>query len=176
MLHSGTLLLAYAFTWQVIMPVQAQFLAKLPSFAIIMYLPFGIKVISAYFEGWRSMVYLAPGAAIGLGLFTNLPFDNPLTYLTFLASYSTAPAVFCLLDWALGRDRQFHPPKVAWRILLFGGLVSSVVSPVLIHLVRYQTLPSTDFALSLTKYMVGDIFGLVAVLFLLLAVFRLSRV
>ncbi|WP_415402120.1 hypothetical protein [Tateyamaria sp. SN3-11] len=175
MLHSGTLLLAYAFTWQVIMPVQANFLTQLPSLAMVMYLPFGIKVISAFFEGWRSMVYLAPGAAIGLGLFTNLRFDAPLTYLTFLASYGAAPAVFCLLDWALGRDRQFHSPKVGWRILLFGGLVTSVVSPVMIHLVRYQTMPSSDFALSLTKYMVGDIVGLVAVLFLLLAVFRLSR-
>jgi len=157
------------------MPAQGLFLTMLPTLATLFYLPFGIKVISAFFEGWRSIVYMAPGIVIGNLFWVNMAFDASTTYLTWAASYGTAPAIFAMLDWTIREDRRNVSSGQAWRTMIAGGAASSVIISVLIHITRHRNIPQDDFIASMLKYMVGDMLGLLAVLALLMGVFRFMR-
>lgn len=174
-LHSGALVIAYVVTWELIMPGQRLFMTMLPTLATLFYLPFGIKVISAFFEGWRSIVYMMPGIAIGNMYWVNMPFDTLTTYATWAASYGTAPAIFAMLDWTIRDDRRNVTAGQAWRTMIVGGAVSSVLISVLVHVIRHRNIPQDDFIVSMLKYMVGDMLGLLAILALLMCVFRYIR-
>lgn len=157
------------------MPGQTLFMPMLPTLATLFYLPFGIKVISAFFEGWRSIIYMMPGIVVGNIFWVEMPFDKTVTYITWAASYGTAPAIFAMLDWTIRDDRRNVTAGQAWRTMIAGGAAASVVISVLIHVIRHRNVPQDDFIASMFKYMMGDMLGLVAILALLLYVFRHMR-
>ncbi len=174
-LHSGALVIAYVVTWELIMPGQKLFMTMLPTLATLFYLPFGIKVISAFFEGWRSIIYMTPGIAIGNMYWVNMPFDALTTYAAWAASYGTAPAIFAMLDWTIRNDRRNVTAGQAWRTMIVGGAASSVIISVLVHVIRHRNIPQDDFIVSMLKYMIGDMLGLLTILALLMCVFRYMR-
>ncbi|MBY5934251.1 hypothetical protein KUV51_14675 [Tateyamaria omphalii] len=174
-LHSGALMLAYFVTWELIMPGQRMFMTMLPTLATLFYLPFGIKVISAFFEGWRCIIYMAPGIVIGNFFWVGMPFDTATTYITWLASYGTAPAIFAALDWATQDDRRRVTAGQAWRTMIAGGAAASVAISVLVHVIRHRNIPQDDFILSMLKYMIGDMLGLLLILAILMGLFRYLR-
>lgn len=157
------------------MPGQKLFMTMLPTLATFFYLPFGIKVISAFFEGWRSIIYMMPGVFIGNLFWVGMPFDTVVTYMTWAASYGTAPAMFAMLDWTIRDDRRNVTAGQAWRTMIAGGAAASVVISVLVHMIRHRNIPQEDFIASMLKYMVGDMLGLLAILALLMGVFRYMR-
>ena len=173
--HSSAVVLAYAITWTAIMPAQTLMMPMLPTLATLFFLPFGIKVISAFFEGWRSILYLFPGVIIGNWFWVNMPFDAPTTYLAWMASYGTAPFIFAMIDWTTRNDRRQVNAGQAWRTMIVGGALSSVIISVLIHIIRHRNVPQEEFILSMLKYMIGDMLGLLTVLALLMCVFRFLR-
>ncbi|KIC50897.1 hypothetical protein [Tateyamaria sp. ANG-S1] len=174
-MHSGAIIVAYFVTWELIMEGQRLFMPMLPTLATLFYLPFGIKVISAFFEGWRCLIYLAPGIVVGNIFWVGMPFDTIVTYITWLASYGTAPAIFATLDWATREDRRNVTAGRAWRTMIAGGAAASVMISVLVHVIRHRNIPHDDFILSMFKYMIGDMLGLLLVLALLMGLFRYMR-
>ncbi|WP_147111445.1 hypothetical protein [Tateyamaria sp. syn59] len=174
-LHSGALIVAYFLTWELIMDGQRMLMPMLPTLATLFYLPFAVKVISAFFEGWRCILYLTPGILIGNIFWVGMPFDSTVTYFTWLASYGAAPAIFAALDWATRDDRRNVTAGQAWRTMIAGGAAASVLISVLVHVIRHRNVPQDDFILSMLKYMVGDMLGLLLVLAVLMGVFRYMR-
>lgn len=175
-LHSGVVILAYTLTWWVIIPIQSHFLASMATIATVMYLPFGVKLISAFFEGWRSIVFMGPGVVMANVIFIQLPFSSVLTYIALFVSYATAPAIFFVLDWAARYDRRELCAARAWRTLILAGGISSILIPVLIHVIYHDVIPQDEFILSLFRFMVGDMTGLLTVLAILALTFRILRI
>ena len=177
LLSSGALLAALVVTWQIIRPLQAEYATILPSMAPLMiYLPFGIKALCAYFDGFWSMVFLMPGALLANQVFFHNPWELPSTWLAILASYASAPFVFLLMDWATLADRRRHSlhPR-AWRVVLFGGAVSSLLGASLVHVIKSGRIPEGQALRSLATYALGDLLGLIATMFILMWIFRLQR-
>lgn len=174
-LHSGTVLLAYIISWMIFLPIQHKFFPTLNGLVALVYLPFGIKIISAFFEGWRSMVYLAPGVVIANALFIQMPFTNWSTYLTLLFSYGMAPTVFKLLDWLKADGSRTLTASQAWRTLVLGGAISSIAISLLVHAVWRDAIDQDIVMNSIFEFIVGDMLGLAAVLTILCAVFRATR-
>jgi len=176
-LHSGALLAALVITWQVIRPLQAQVAPVIsPLIPLVVYLPFGIKVLCAYFDGFRSVLYLMPGALLANQFFFHNPWDMPGTWLAILASYGSAPAVFLLMDWAAlsARPRAGLHPR-AWRVVLVGGVVASLLGASLVHVIKQGRIPDGQAMTSLMTYALGDMLGLVVMMLLLVWLFRLAR-
>ncbi|WP_417268525.1 hypothetical protein [Celeribacter baekdonensis] len=170
--HSGALFLAMAVTWLVISPLQKLILPQIGMLgggAILIYLPFGIKIISAFFEGWRSILYLLPGAILASVLFIDLPWGSSRTYISLCISYGTAPFIFSAIDWASRCGHHVPPsPELSWRKLIAVGFLSSIMISLLIHIfyVPHDTA-SFDLRLNAIKFALGDMLGLIAVLALL---------
>jgi len=56
--------LAFATTFAVVMPVQNSVLPAFGNYASLLFLPHGVRVIGAWMYGWRSLLFLAPGAVL----------------------------------------------------------------------------------------------------------------
>ncbi|MFP4326894.1 MAG: hypothetical protein ACLFQL_02705 [Paracoccaceae bacterium] len=173
---SCALFLGVVVTYAVVLPVQAWFLPTLSTDAALIYLPFGIKILAAYFNGWRSVPYLLPGALLANLVYFDNPMSEWITYATLAISYGTPPAVFALLDWSTLSDRRRDlPPRAGWRVLVVGGLISSLLSGLLLHLLWQGTLPGGEVLSSMMKYIIGDFAGLAATLAASMAVNRALR-
>ena len=170
--HSGALFLAMVLTWLVISPLQKLILPQTKVQGIsatLIYLPFGIKIISAFFEGWRSVLYLLPGAVLASVLFMDLSWTSSRTYISLCISYGTAPLIFSAVNWA--SHCAHHPvpsPELSWRKLIAVGFLSSIMISLLIHLFYvYPNTQSVDIRLNAIKFALGDMLGLITVLMLL---------
>ncbi|WP_040402261.1 hypothetical protein [Celeribacter baekdonensis] len=170
--HSGALFLAMAITWLVISPLQKLILpqTKVQNIsATLIYLPFGIKIISAFFEGWRSVLYLLPGAVLSSVLFMDLSWATSYAYISLCISYGTAPLIFSAVNWA--SHCVHHPaprPELSWRKLIAVGFLSSVMISLLIHIFYiYPNTQSVDIRINAIKFALGDMLGLITVLLLL---------
>ena len=64
LLISGAYLLAFFLTFSAVMPLQEAVMPAFSSYASIMFLPHGVRVIAAWLYGWRALVLLAPGAIL----------------------------------------------------------------------------------------------------------------
>ena len=174
--HSALLVAAFLVTMEVIFPLQVSFLPDLQTTAMLFYLPFGIRVISAFFEGWRSIPFLLPGAFIGNWIYFASPFTSDERSLTILIVYTIPPAIFFLIDWLTQTDRRNVTAKtVAWRTLLVGGVFSSLIASLLVHVLVYHQMPRMDLLESSMIYVLGDISGLALLLIILSTAFSLRR-
>jgi hypothetical protein len=171
--HSGALFCAYALTFWLITPMQNAFLVSAGAFGIMVYLPFGVKVLSAYFERWNAILYMAPGMFMANWLVLKLPFSMPINIALFAVSYCTSPAVFFVLDWTLKIDRLSIDLSRAWRILVVGSVIIAVLDSLVINLIVQQVaLPPHITVASILGLIISDTLGLIAVLAILIAVFR----
>lgn len=176
LLHSGCLLVAYCIAWMVVRPVQHYFLQLLSTFGVIFYMPFGIKLVSAYFEGWRSMIYLAPGVILANLLFINLPFNQLSSAMMLTVSYATAPAMFALLAYRDSAEPRYGmSPRDDWRRLLIGGMLTTFIVSTTVNVMYFSHLSAYMTVVSMFRLMVGDILGLLATLFVLTMSFRVAQ-
>lgn len=115
---------SYFMTVHLITPVQS---AYLPSFTMsLLFLPHGVRVLSAWIHGWRSVLYLLPGAVL-----CNLHFAGDRAFqsdvlLGTLGSLIAAPMAFALvrqvmpgLPLSVGRTRLFAVLGVGFLASVF---------------------------------------------------------
>ena len=170
--HSGALFCAYALTFWLIIPMQNALFVSISAFSIVVYLPFGVKVILAYFERWNAILYLAPGMFLANWLVLKLPFSTPINIALFAVSYCTPPAVFFVLDWTLKIDRLSIDLSRAWRILVVGSVIVAVLNSLVINLIVQEVALPNITAASILGLIISDMLGLITVLAILIAVFR----
>lgn len=155
---------SYFCTVYVVAPVQS---ALVPSTVMsLLFLPHGVRVLAAWLYGWRSVVYLLPGAVL-----CNLHFAGdrafaPDVVLGTLASLVASPVAFFLvrramphLETALGRTRQ--------STVVLVGFLASVLNLTALRL-AYGLEPQEGVVI-----FVGDTSGLLASMLVLWGVVRL---
>lgn len=162
---------AFFVTFELIAPVQALFFPEFSSRASLLFLPHGVRVLSAWLLGWRSIFALLPGVFLvflyvaGTGAFA------PSRLAAIAIAVSVPTVVFYGLR-GLGWDlfpRLGRKPRWAW--IMGAGLIISIVTSILTNWVFGSSLEDY-FA-----YLIGDFFGLFFLLLLLLMGFRhLGRV
>lgn len=173
-IHSMALLLAALITWHVIQPLQDYALGASLAGTLI-FLPFGVKVISAFFEGWRSVLLLMPGAIAANAAFWQLPFDEATTWLAIVASYSIAPACFSVADVILRQDRRETNAHLSWRLIILCGLASSILGALLLNLILSRASALFGRLDAFLSFAIGDFLGLIAVLSAVTLAVRLWR-
>lgn len=152
-----------------LVPIQSLFLPELENYAALIFLPHGVRVLTAWLYGWRSLLLLAPSALLTHSyLYGSYGFS--IEYF-FAALFG----IFCatLSFWVLskmGLEFRYSKSEVAsWRQILIAGGVAS-----LINVVGTSTFYGFD-SMSSFAYFIGDLGGLLAMLVILMMWFRLRR-
>lgn len=160
---------AFAFTFAILMPAQRLVLPEFAHHASILFLPHGVRVLTAWLYGWRAMLLLAPSALLTHAyLFGTAGFSGSY-FFAALFGILCATSSFWLFA-KLGMD--FHQEQerlIFWREILMTGSFASIINVA-------GTSYFYGFEIqSASAYFVGDLGGLLTCMVMLMLVFRWMR-
>jgi hypothetical protein len=138
-------------------------------YASLLFLPHGVRVISAWLFGWKSVLYLAPASYIAhywrLG---ELSLSTPVFFMPIFGIVCVA-LVFELVA-RFGVDLRLKAGYVApWKDILLVGAIGSVVNAFGANLIVQNSIDTMLF------YLLGDVLGMIVLFLVLILVFRLAR-
>lgn len=171
--------LCHGLTALLITPLQNQLLPDVTLFASLLYLPHGVRVLSAWLLGWRAFLPLGLGAAASQVLFSPVEpgsVTDPVMIASIAIGASSALLAFELSRLVgrplyAGRER-----RVDWRALLLVGAVASVLNSVGQVVVFSGRILPDHMLFIVATYAVGDLLGLVVTTLGLMMIFRWMRI
>ncbi|WP_246097300.1 hypothetical protein [Ruegeria faecimaris] len=141
-------------TFEVLMPLQNVFFPEYPSKASLLFLPHGVRVLSAWLLGWRAIFALLPGVFLVFAFLGGSDVFLPNRLAAIAIAVTTVPAVFYLCKW-VGFDLFPHPDrKPCWSCVMGVGIVTSILVSVLTN------LAFGSGGLEYIAFLIGDISGL----------------
>ncbi len=166
---SGSYILAFFATFMFVMPFQNIVFPTFGNYASLLFLPHGVRVVSAWLYGWRSIALLAPGAVIThsyLYGFDGFSFDYLMA--VFFGMFCAA-----LSFWSFARMgmefRMHNSARRNWRdVMLVGGAAS------ILNAGGTAVFFGNDVATMSARF-VGDLTGMVVSTYILMLIFRLVR-
>ncbi|WP_299667037.1 hypothetical protein [uncultured Ruegeria sp.] len=141
-------------TFEVLMPLQNMFFPEYPSYASLLFLPHGVRVLSAWLLGWRAIFALLPGVVIVFAMIGGWDVLLPSRLLAIGIAVTIVPAVFYAckaMGWDLFPRADRNP---CWLCVMGVGIITSVLVSV---------LTNTAFGSTTAEYiafLIGDISGL----------------
>lgn len=174
--YSGALILATIVSQEILHPVQGMIHGRYfpdhdqPHFTLL-YFPFGVRIIAAFVEGWKSVLYVLPGCLLLRINGYDMGIDSQQIELQALCIV-VPPLVFSILDWENRVCRTISDPHQAWRTLFLGGFFAAVLNIHVFHLARTD---HRDGLMTLEEdlmFTFGGMLGLFLLLYLSLFVLR----
>ena len=161
--------ISIGFTKSIITPFQMDYFPEIAAFAALFFLPHGVRILAAWYFGWRSVIYLFLANCFSSVLFYN---DDPWTW-TLFASYMIVSTVaiitfelFRISGWNLYAKGETKPYQV-WKSLVLIGIVSSILNSLAFNILyRNDILPENSIG-TMFSYMIGDSTGTFALVLLL---------
>lgn len=159
----------------VVVPVQDWFGLD-ASYAALLFLPHGIRVVTTYLLGPLSGFLHLAFATFIVDYALNFQYYSPtkLSYSLSIIGAISAPLAYMLTKFFVG-EKNLSLENVnirTWRIILLVCLLSSVINSLGQSLaLNYLAHTKPDITLVL-KYMAGDFFGAFTVFLLLMYLFR----
>ena len=166
---------AYIIQTYVILPFEIASAGHIGSLASVLFLPHAVRVLSVWLLGPKAFFALFPASLFISYLFLRADFD-PITLflITLWGSASTVIAFEFLRIMSL----DVYPKQsesINWRSLVFAGCLASFFNSVGgTYLKREGLMPAEIFEL-LSRYLIGDIGGLLFCLFVLMLLLRYCR-
>ena len=139
-------------------------------------LTFGLRMIVAFFEGYRSILYFLPGALFFDDMTLGLSLTHSEAIITQLAILSVAPAIYHLADWAFARHHldMLNGPE-GWRILFAGTLVVALIETLCVMLLNQGIFSNVALSLPMIAIFASKIAAVILLLATLLAIYRFSK-
>jgi hypothetical protein len=162
-------LTAFYMTFELLMPVQDAFFPEFSSHASLLFLPHGVRVLSAWLLGWRSVIALAPGVFLAFLYVAGLEVFAPSRLIGILIAITVPAATFHafkLMKWNLSPEPERMP---CWPCAMVVGIAISVLSSLLTNY-AFGSGPQDYLA-----YLVGDILGLLFLTAILMFIFQTLR-
>ena len=165
-----------AVQYLVIMPIETMMVKRNVTFVSLLYLPHAVRVLGAWMVGPKSVLALIPASICVY--FATCPDTRPLTPADFIipvVGSLCAPVAFELMRFVRIDVYPKSTGVISWRTLVFAGLLSSIINSFFSTLFLDGRFPIEDTFDILTRFVIGDVMGLVVVLLLsvgLLKVFR----
>jgi hypothetical protein len=160
---------AYMLSIYALLPFQSSYTPQLASYASLLFLPHGVRVLAAWLYGWKAIPLVAPAAL--LTHWMNLGADG----FTLGGMIGVFSGIVCaaLTFWTLsqiGMDFRLTADKRAnWRDIMLAGSIASVINTF-----GMGWAFDHNFA-TLGGYFIGDISGMFACMFVLMFVFSAQR-
>ncbi len=166
---SAANLMTYFLSIDVLLPLQAEYTPQIAAYASLLFLPHGVRVLSAWLSGWKAIPLLLPTAAFTHWL--NFGVDG----FTLLGVTGMLSGVVCAVVtfWALaqlGLDFRLTAGRRAnWRDIMIAGCIASVINTVGMGM-AFGHDPATS-----AGYFIGDVSGMFACMYILMLIFRALR-
>ena len=163
--------------YQVIMPIEAMMVEHNVALVSLLYLPHAVRVLGAWMVGPKSILALIPASICGYffamrpdaGAFT--PTDLIIPMIGALC----APVAFELMRFVRIDVYPKSTGVISWRTLVFAGLLSSIINSFFSTLFLEGRFPIEDTFDVLTRFVIGDVMGLVVVLLVLVGLLKVFR-
>lgn len=166
---SCAFLAAFFLTFWFLMPLQLWLMPDTLRHASLLFLPHGVRVLTAWLYGWKSIVLLAPASFAAHIYLFGLQGLFDIYILATVVGLLCAPFSFWLLA-KLGMEfREGRAPMVSWREILLAGSVASLINGAGS---TYFFGGEIRFA---SAYFMGDLGGLLTSMILLMLGFRWMR-
>ena len=156
-----------AVQYLVIMPIETMMVERNVALVSILYLPHAVRVLGAWMVGPKSVLALIPTSICVY--FATRPDTGPLTPADFvipLVGALCAPVAFELMRFVRIDVYPKSTGVISWRTLVFAGFLSSIINSFFSTLFLEDRFPIEDTFDVLTRFVIGDVMGLVIVLFL----------
>ncbi|WP_209509587.1 MULTISPECIES: hypothetical protein [unclassified Ruegeria] len=162
-------LLAFGISIYILLPLQAQYTPELAPYASLLFLPHGVRILSAWMMGWKAIPLFAPTALLthwmnfGVAGFT----------LAGLAGVFSGIVCAAVTFWTLARigmDFRITANRAAnWRDVMVAGAIASAINT---FGMGWAFSHNTD---TLIGYFIGDVSGLFACMLILMLAFKVMR-
>ncbi len=168
LLVTAAYMAAMLVTFEVLMPLQLEFLPAFPNHASILFLPHGVRVLSAWLYRWRSVVLLMPGSFLGHAYLEGGRMHY--TFDEFLAASAGLVCAVLVLELLARIGTDVYPAKgkrVHWLELVLAGALASIINGI-----GTGVFYGND-AMTISARFLGDVTGVTVSLFLLVLLIRL---
>ncbi|MDB4599479.1 hypothetical protein OAI25_02065 [Alphaproteobacteria bacterium] len=161
----------------VIMPIETMMVEHNVALVSLFYLPHAVRVLGAWMVGPKSILALIPASLCGYfitmrpetGAFATADFIIPMIGALY------APVAFELMRFVRIDVYPKSTGVISWRTLVFAGLLSSIINSFFSTLFLEGRFPIEDTFDVLTRFVIGDVMGLVIVLFLSVGLLKAFR-
>jgi hypothetical protein len=160
----------------VIMPIETMLVERNVALVSLLYLPHAVRVLGAWMVGPKSILALIPASIIVY--FVTRPDTGPSTQADIIIPMIgalCAPVAFELMRVFRIDVYPKSTGVISWRTLVFAGLFSSIINSFFSTLFLEGRFPIEDTFDVLTRFIIGDVMGLLLVLFILVGLLKTSR-
>lgn len=166
----------YSIQTQIILPIETSLIGHNTAIVSILFLPHSVRVLAAWMIGPRAIFALVPASLIVQFMMkSNNGVLLPADLIIAIVGALCAPVAF---EFMRGLRINIYPKRsgvISWRTLVFGGFLSSILNSFFSTFFLEDTFPVQDTFNVLTRFIIGDVTGLVVVLFLALGLLKVWR-
>ena len=165
-----------AVQYLVIMPIETMMVERNVAFVSLLYLPHAVRVLGAWMVGPKSVLALIPASICVY--FVTRPDTGSLTQADFIipmVGALCAPVAFELMRIVRIDVYPKSTGVISWRTLVFAGLLSSIINSFFSTLFLEGRIPIEDTFNVLTRFIIGDVMGLVVILLLSIGLLKVFR-
>jgi len=171
---------AYVALWSIqyflIFPLEAQALGQTAALVSMIYLPHAVRVLAAWMIGPKSIFALLPASFVTyLALYDGTGTPGLSDFAAPVIGALCAPVTLELMRIVKINVYPQEVGIISWRTLVFAGFLSSILNSFFQTLALEGKFPIEATFDILTRFVVGDVAGLVVVLFLLVGMMKLVR-
>jgi len=167
-------LIAFFLTFLVVFPFQEATFGSVAFYANLLFLPHGIRLLTALFYGWRSVIFLAPASLMTHYYLSGWAGFGLLNLMSAFVGISCGAMGLQILKWLSLDVRNDEKFRFNWRYLLLAGIMASILNSVGTNFF-YNDFFTLDMARSTVFYLIGDISGQFFMMLILMLIFRWVR-
>lgn len=166
---SLTYFVVFIATFEVITPVQNLFFPEFGNQASLLFLPSGVRVLSAWLLGWRSILAMAPGVFMAFYYLLGINVFDLSRIIAILIAIVTPAVMFWAFKLIWPNISPQSDQKPCWPCVMVVGISISIVGSLLVNYV------SGNSSIDYFAYIIGDLFGLLFLMMAMMYCFRFLR-
>ena len=161
----------------IIMPIETMMVERNVALVSLLYLPHAVRVLGAWMVGPKSILALIPASICGyfFAMHPDTGAFTPTDLIIPMIGALCAPVAFELMRFVRIDVYPKSTGVISWRTLVFAGLLSSIVNSFFSTLFLEGRFPIEDTFDVLTRFVIGDVMGLVIMLFLSVGLLKAFR-
>ena len=169
---SSAYIVCYTLVGGLVLPLQTVLFPVFTKSISLLFLPHGVRILSAHYFGWKSIPLLLPASYFMWYLSvhaSNIPIHPTQPLISILAcilGYKIALSIYFIFEHFCGKQK--------WKILIFGGVFGSFLNG-LGNSFFYCEGCAPTFSHYIETYMLGDILGQLALMLLLMYLLKWIR-
>jgi len=157
---------SYTLSNGLVAPLQSILFPSYTTTISLLFLPHGVKILAAYYYGWKSFFFLMPSAYI---MWIVIVYGNGVPLHPLQPIFSSLSCIIGVLIISRNRTRYLEKE---WGILIFGGLIGSSLNGISSSYLQNNGVITS----SLFEYMIGDMLGQIILMVMLIYMFKFLRI